>query len=469
MKVTLSKLPASRVCFDIEIEGEKSQAIYEHTIKQLMQTSDIPGFRKGKAPLQLVLRQLGEQSLKDNILEGLIKKALFEVIQRQSEENNDLEFLGEFEVSPPFEELSAAFEYGKPLVFQATIDVNPEATLKQYKGFQLQVEKVEPKFDDIDKRLQEFQERNATLVPVEGRGAQTTDVVTATMYVLDELGEEIFESRNDEMQLDLGDPEYPPALIEGILGMNVGEEKHISLDLPEDFFIKALAGKSTTFVVAIHDIKEKELPPLDDEFARRISDKETMAELRQFLEECAIEEAEEATQVNLENAILDAITAEMELELPASLIHTEVENIVNQQLIALKQMAGGNDKMLKRLLTQDFMNYLYQSNESEAIKRLQHNFALAAIAKLEDMTVDPEELDAKIYEYMEALQDSNYDFIRLHEVAEDELLAEQVLEWLKANVEVTYVPEGSLAIADPKEDGNAMAEEDPAETSDGES
>ncbi len=469
MKVTLSKLPASQVCIEIEVEGEKSQAIYDRTVKQLMQNTNVPGFRKGKAPRQLVLRQFGEQSLKENILEELIQTSLLEAIKQQSEENKDLKFLGKFEVNTSFEELAAAFEYGKPLAFQVTIDVKPEATLRQYKGFQLQVEKVDPKLDSIDKRLQEFQERNATLVPVEGRGVQPSDVVTATTYFLDEAGEEISESRNNDMQIDLSDPEYPSALIEGILGMNVGEEKQIPLELPEDFFIKNLAGKSATIVITINDIKEKELPPLDDEFARRISEKETMAELRQFLEERAIEEAEEATQANLENAILDALTAEIELELPASLVSAEVENIIQQQLMTLSRITGGDNKILKRLLTQDFVNYMRQNNESEAIKRLQRSFALTAVAKLENITVDSEALAAKIHKYTEALQGSNYDPTRLREVAEDELLTEQVLEWLKANVEVTYVPEGSLAIADSGEDGDATAQEDPPEASVGES
>jgi trigger factor len=202
------------------------------------------------------------------------------------------------------------------------------------------------------------------------------------------------------------------------------------------------------------------LPELDDEFASSISDRETMAELREFLEQRIIEEAEEATKANLERAILDQLVDNLTIELPQSLVKREVDYMLQQQAMYLQRNAQGDDQMLKKVFGQkEFVDEMRRLNEPEAINRLQRTMALAEVARLEKVTVPEEELKAKIEELRQSLGGQQVDDQTLREVVEDEMVTEQVLEWLKENSQIEYVPEGTL---EPEEEEIEAGEEDEA-------
>lgn len=440
MKVTLEKLPKSQVCFDIEVEGERSQTIYDRTVKKLTQSIQVPGFRKGKAPKQLVMRQVGAEQIKAGVLEELLEETLTQALKEQK----DLNAIGSFELVTPIEEILANFAFGQTFNFRAAIDVQPEVTLKNYKGLSVKAEKIEPDLTQADKTLREFQIKHSTLVPIEDRGAQIGDIVTVDLSVIDRAtGEEMPDAGAEDLQLEMDADEFIPELIEGIKGMAVEETKKIAADFAEDFISRDLAGKSIEFVTTLKDLKARELPALDDDFAKTISEKETMAELREYLENRALEEAEDKTKENTEKAILEALVQEIEVDLPASLVDKESTIMLQQQAMYLQRSAEGA-KLAKQLFTKELIGEMRRINEPEAIARLKRTLALAEVAKLEKLENTKEEEDKRAAEILQALQDEAVDPQRLAEVVADELLTEKAMEFLRQNAQIEYVAEGEL-------------------------
>jgi trigger factor len=439
MKVTLEKLPASQVCFDIEVEGAKSQAIYDRMIKKLTQTMQVPGFRKGKAPKQIVLRQVGVEQINASVLEELIEETLQEALKEQT----DIKPVGSFELVSDIEGLVKQFSPGQDVQFKAAIDVKPEAKLHKYQGFEVKSEKIEPDLTQVEKTLHEYQSRKSTLVPVENRGAQLDDVATIDLKVIDlETGEELADASENGIQIDVKADDYIPEVVQVLIGVEIDQTVEVESVFPEDYYPEEYIGKKIKYIVTLRDLKARELPALDDEFAQSISEKQTIAELREFLEKRIIDEADEKTKSNKETAVLRALVDELEIELPASLIKQELTYLVQQQAAYLEQQI--DPKYVKQIFTPELIQEMRRINEPEAIARLRRTYALAEVATLEKVTVSEEAIATRAEEIKQSLRDENIDLGRLREVVEDELVTEKVVEWLVERSTIELVPEGSL-------------------------
>jgi trigger factor len=453
MKVTLEKLPASQVCFDIEVEGAASQTIYDRMVKKLTQTMQVPGFRKGKAPKQLVLREVGSQQISASVLEELIEDTLNKALAEQT----DLKTVGSFELVSDIEELVKQFKPGQDVQFKAAIDVQPEAKLRKYQGFEVKAEKIEPDLTEVDKTLLEYQGRKSTLVPVEDRGAQLDDVATIDLKVIDlETGEEIADASENGVQVDVDEDEYIPEIVNALVGVAIDQTFEVETTFPDEYYPEEHIGKKIKYVVTLKDLKARELPALDDEFAQAISEKQTIVELREFLEKRIIDEAEEKTKSNKENAVLQALVDELEIDLPVSLIRQEVNFLVQQQATYLQRQI--DPKYAKQLFTPELVKEMRRMNEPEAIVRLKRTFALGEVAKLEKVEVTEDVLAARIEEIKESLQDQSIDLAKLREIVEDELITAKVLDWLVEKTAIELVPEGSLKPVEPDLDAEASPE-----------
>ncbi|MFZ4557854.1 MAG: trigger factor [Pseudanabaena sp.] len=441
MKVTLEKLPASQIGFDIQVEGAKSQAIYDRVVKDLTKTMQVPGFRKGKAPTQLVLRQVGSQRLKVNVLEELLEKTLNEALADNKEVKDKA--LGGFQLVTDMESLVQAFTPGQELSFKAAIDVEPDVTLAKYQGFTVQVEEIKPDITGVDNTFHEFQVRKSTLVPVEDRGVELGDVITVDLQVLDRAtGEVLPDAGEEDFQLDVDEKAFIPEVVRALVGAAIDQVVEVESIFPEEYYPEEYVGKEIKYVVTVKSIKGRELPALDDEFAQSISDKETIAELREMLEKRAIDEAEAKTQANKETVVLDALTAELEVELPASLIEQELEFLVRQQANYLQERV--DPSMVKQLFTKELIGEMRRLNLPEALKRIKRKLCLDAIAKQENITVDEAELKERVVNILESLKDQNIDPARLAAVVREEILTEKSLAWLIEHSEIELVEQGSL-------------------------
>ncbi len=430
LNVTQSKLPGSQISLEIEIPAVRSQQAYEQVITKFMRTAQIPGFRRGKIPRQVILQRFGTTQLKASALEDLIQNT-FEAAVKQE----DINALGGIQLQSSMDELITQFQPGEPLTFTVSVEVPPEVKLNRYQGFNVTAEEVHYDPAKIDEVLLEHQSQQATLVPVEGRAAEKGDVSQIDFASRFEDGEDDATEEVNDFQLELVENGFITDLVDGVVGMNVGETKEIPVTFPEDFFQEDWAGRSAIFTVTLNDIKAKELPELNDDFAQDVSEFSTLAELREFLEERYQKEAEDATATNIETELVTALVAELEAEPPNSMIQDEVNVMINETAAQLQSQ--GVD--VNKLLTKDVLPGMQERLKPEALERLKTTLALAEVAKLESLSVDADALKQRTQDVMKSFGDQKIDQQRLRNILEEELLKETVVAWLKEHSEIILV------------------------------
>lgn len=442
MKVTQEKLPASQVGLEIEITPEKSKQAYEQVIQKFTRSANIPGFRKGKVPRQVVIQRFGATQLKAAAVEELIEDSLQEAIKQEK-----IEALGNFQLRSSFEELVQKFEPGSTLTFSASVDVQPEVTLNQYKDLHVQAEEIQPDSERVGKVLEDYQEQVATLIPVEGRPAQQGDIAVVDfkgVLVSDDPEaepEEFPGNQAQDFQVELAEGKFIEGFIDGIVGMSPGETKDVQAKFPESYPQENLADRAVVFTVTLKELKEKELPELDDDFAQEVSEFQTLAELRESLETRFKKEADDRTKGNKEQAILDELIKHLEVEIPETLIDRELNYLLNQTALQLQNQ--GID--IKRLFNQDTIPMMKERSRPDAVDRLKRTLALGEVAKLESITVESEEVNTKVNELLTQFEDQTIDRERLQSVVSEDLLREKIVDWLIEHSSVELVPEGTLA------------------------
>ncbi len=447
MKVTQEKLPKSQLGLEIEIPAETTKKVYEKVVQNLARSANIPGFRKGKVPRQILLQRMGVQRIKEAALEDLVQDSLKQAIAQES-----IEALGNYQLVSTYEELIGQFQPGEPLTFSASVDVPPEIQLGEYSGLSVKAEETQADPEAVDKFLEERRVEQATLIPVESRPAQMGDVA-----VVDYSGKfpgegeeatEISGAQATDFQIELGEGKFLKDIIEGIVGMNPGETKEVPVQFPDDYPREDLAGKSAVFTITLKELKEKELPQLDDDFAQEVSEQETLAELREFLETQFREKAEQETAASKEKALLEALLEKVEIDLPETMIEREVEAILTQT--AMQMESYGMD--IRKLFNAETMPQLRERSRPDAVERLRKSLALEEIAKRESITLEQEEIEAKLKELMEQLAGQDVDPQRARQFIESDLLKEKAIKWLEEHGTIELVPKGSLTPEEDTED-----------------
>ncbi|MGJ3252449.1 MAG: trigger factor [Elainellaceae cyanobacterium] len=468
MKVTQEKLPASQLGLEIEIPSEMSRDAYEKTLQEFKRSVKVPGFRKGKVPRQVLIQRFGSERLKAAVLEELVEDGI-----RKAVEQEDIEAIGNFQLRSSFEDLLKQFEPGAALTFSAAVDVQPEATLTQYKGLEVKAEEVQYDPQNVENILSDYQNRVATQVPVEDRAAQIGDIAIVDFVGRLTGGDSEADSEEDseaedesreipggsaeDFQIELQSDRFIEGFVDGIVGMNPGETRELSVTFPDDYPQQELAGKPAVFTVTLKDLKEKELPELDDDFAQEVSEFETMDELRKSLESRYQEEAQQQTKSNKEDALTEALVDQLSVELPETLIRREVDFLVTQTAMQLENQ--GLD--IRKMLTPELIEQMRARSRPEAITRLRRTLALGEVAKQESIQVEPDAVKAKVDEIMANLSDRDVDRDRLIQVVEEDLLKEKILAWLEEHATVELVPEGSLQPEEAESTENVTPESEP--------
>ncbi len=440
MKITQEKLPSSQLALEIEIPAETSKNTYDKVVKDLARSSDIPGFRKGKVPRQVLLQRLGIARIKAAVLDEIFQSSVDEAIKQES-----IEAIGNYQLRSKFEELIDNYEPGKPFTFSVSFDVPPQVTIEGYTGLQVKAEEVVYDPKQVDEILEEYRNKQATLVPVEDRAAQMGDMV-----ILDyegrfaegegQQGELIEGASAKDFQIEIAPGKLIEGLLEGVVGMSIDETKDISTTFPEDYAREDLAGKPAIFTITLKDIKEKELPELDDEFAAEVSKYNTIAELRESLEKQYQEQATNSTRNNIHQGIIKELLKLANFDLPESMIEKEVNALITQSAMQMQRM--GID--VKRLFNADTMSAMKEKTKPEALDNLKTSLILEEINKKESIEIEPEKLQAKIQEVKEQLAGQEIDLQHLEEVVKEDLIKETTLDWLKDKSNVEMLPEGSL-------------------------
>jgi trigger factor len=459
MKVTQEKLPASQIGLEIEITPEMTKQTYEKVIKNFTKDANIPGFRKGKVPRPILLQRIGTARIKAAALEEIIQDGIEKAVKQEK-----IQAIGQPRLRSSFEELVNNYEPGKALIFSAGVDIEPEVNLVKYTDFEVKAEEVKSEPEKVDTVLESERQEMGTLIPVEGRAAQIGDVAVVDfkgLYFKGEGEDETAEpepipgGEAEDFQVELQEDKFIPGFVTGMVGMNPGETKEISAQFPDPYANPELAGKAAKFTVTLKEIKEKELPELNDDFAQEMSDFDTLAELRASLEERYEKEAATKTKANKQEALIAELLKHVEVDLPETMIEQEVDQMLTQTAMRLSQQ--GLD--VNKLFTQDIIPQLRERSRPEAIERLKRSLALIEIGKRESIEVTPEEIEARVTELMEEYADQDIDPQRLRAVVENELSTEKIVDWLIEHSSVELVPEGSLT---PQEDAESSELEAPA-------
>ncbi|AFW92900.1 MULTISPECIES: trigger factor [Nostocales] len=455
MKVTQEKLPASQIGLEIEITSEITTQKYEQVLRNLTKTVNIPGFRKGKVPRQILIQRIGTTRVKATALEEIIQEGIEQAIKQEA-----ITALGQPQLRSSFDDLINSYEPGKPLTFAVAVDVIPEIKLNQYTGLEAKAEEIKYDPTQVDTVIEAQREKLGTLVPVEGRATEIGDmaVIDFKGVIAKTQGDDpdsepkpIPGGEGTDFQVELQEDKFIPGFVLGIVGMNPGETKEVSAQFPDPYGNEELSGKAALFTITLKEIKVKELPELDDDFAQEVSDFETLEELRASLTQRYEKEAADKTRNNQQEALLTELLNHVEIDLPTTLIDQEVDAMLSQT--AMKLSEQGID--VKKLFTQEIIPQLRDRSKPEAIERLKRTLSLQEIGKRESIEVAAAEVEARVTELLTEYADQDLDEKRLRGVVQEELLTTKIVDWLLERSSVELVAEGSLT---PPEEPDSEAE-----------
>jgi len=414
------------MALEVAIPADRSQASFDAAVEKLSRSVKLPGFRKGKVPRPVLLQQIGPLRIRATALEDLVDAACRDALEQEA-----LAALGQPELSEGFEVVLERFEPGSALTITLELDVEPTPILKATKGLRAEAETISYDPARIDELIDQSRRQLATLVPVEGRPAASGDVAVVSFngtYL--DSGEGISGGSSDAMEVELEEGRMIPGFVEGVIGMAVGDTKTIACQFPDSYPQEEAAGRQARFEISLKDLKYRELPALDDAFAQQASDKATLAELRADLETRLKEDAERRARAGRHDALLAALVAELEVELPETLVQQEIRNLLEQTAAQIAQQ--GMD--VKKLFTPEMVRSLMDTSRPEAEERLRRSLALKALATAEQIELEAGDLEAKLEEISQGLSDqTNIDPERLRLAVAEDLLRDKLLEWLEAN------------------------------------
>jgi trigger factor len=439
MKVTQERLPESQVGLNIEVAPEASRSAYEKMVQNLSRSSNIPGFRKGKVPRRILLQRIGNDRIKAAALEELIQKSLQDAIEQES-----IKALGQPNLRSNFDELLGQYNPGDAITFSIAVDVPPSIELGDYNQLSVKAEEIVYQPEKVDDFINQRREQKADLVPVEERAAQMGDVAFVDFKGIlpEEENKEIDGGSATNFQVEIAEGKLIPGMVEGIVGMKPEETKDVSVTFPEDYPQEDLAGKPAVFSITLNELKTKELPELDDEFAQDVSDDkfDTFAAYKESIAKEFQEQAEKQTNDNINEAIADALMAQNKIDLPESLVQEEITSVLTRTLMQMQQM--GLD--VRQLFNSDNVPMLRDNARPEALANLQKSLILEEIAKKEGLAPDQAAINAKIAEIRPQLAGQEIDEDRLLEMVTSDLLTENTYKSLRDKAQVELVPEGSL-------------------------
>ena len=458
LKVKTSSLPGSRLALEVGVPAGRCKASYEAAVDKLSRSVRLPGFRKGRVPKPVLLQQIGPLRVKASALEDLVDSVLRDAVEQEK-----VEVLGQPSLSGNFEELLEKFDPAKELVVTLEMDVAPTPTLKSTKGLSAEAESVAYDPARVDELLDQSRRQLATLVPVSDRAAAMGDVAVVSFSgVFSDDKSAIEGGSANGLDVELEEGRMISGFVEGVVGMKPGDKKDVDCQFPDDYPQETCRGRKALFSISLDELKGRELPALDDAFAQQASDKKTLSELREDLENRLKQDAEQRQKNNRHEALLKALVDQLEVELPESLIKEEINSLLQETAAQMAQQ--GMD--VKKLFTPETVQNLAQASRGEATERLQRSMALKALAKAEGISVADKDLDAKIKEVSAGFSDTNrIDPQRLRDAVAEDLLRETLLNWLEENAKLTMVEpaaEGKPAKASKAKTTKAKAEKEPA-------
>ena len=375
---------ANEVKLEITVEASKFDEAIKKVYFKSAKYFNIPGFRKGKAPMQIVEKYYGKEIFYEDAFNEVAEGALEEAIK-----DNKLDV-----VSRPDIDVTQ-IEKGKDLIFTAVMQTKPEAELGKYKGIEIKKIEYNVTDEDINHELGHMQEHNSRLITIEDRPVEKGDIATIDFEGF--VDGKAFEGGKAEgHELEIGSNTFIPGFEDQVIGMKIDEEKDINVKFPEEYFSKELAGKDATFKVKVHEIKKKELPELDDEFAKDVSEFDTLKELKADIKAKQEEQNKEKAKYETQDAVIKALCEDIKVDIPSGMIEMEVENMLKDIEQRLSYQGLKLEQYLQMMgKTAEDMKKEY---EPQAIDAIKSRLALEAVVKAEKIKATDKEIEEKMKE-----------------------------------------------------------------------
>ena len=431
-------------------QDEFEEAVNKAYLK-VKNSINVQGFRKGKAPRHIIEKKYGKSIFYDDALDFAVQEAYPKAV-------NELEL----DVIDSPKVNVEKFEEGEDIVITADVEVMPEVDLPQYKGVEVVKTDIKVTEEDIEKELKTIQEKNARIVEVADRPVQKGDFLTIDYEGF--VGEEQFEGGTAENQtLEIGSDSFIPGFEDQLIGKEKGEEVTVNVTFPEEYHAENLKGKDAVFNVKIHEIKAKELPEMDDEFAKDISEFDTLEELKDDTRKVLQQKASDTVKISNDNNVVTKIVNDTKLEVPEVLIQREMEYLGRQYENQFRQQ-GFNGKEYDNLIN-NFVKQYKEGARSQAEFNVKAELVLDALIKKEEINVTDEELKQEIDKiaesykveedrleaFKEAMMQSDASYIK------DTIQKRKVIDMLVENAVFVDAPEV------PVESEEKVSEEQPQE------
>ena len=385
MSLQVEKLEKNMAKLTVEVPAEQFEKAIKKAFNKNKNRFNIPGFRKGKAPQAMIEKMYGVGVFYEDAADEAINETYADAMKE-----SELDIVSRPAIS--IEQI----EKGQPFIYTATVAVKPEVTLGEYKGLEVRKADMTVKAEDIEAELKKVQEQNARLLTVEDRPVADGDQVVIDFdgYV---DGKAFDGGKAEDYSLTIGSHSFIDTFEEQLIGKNIGEECEVNVTFPEEYHADELKGKPATFKVTVKEIKVKELPELNDEFASEVSDFDTMdeykADVRAKLEE---RKAKEATTLN-EDRVIEKVVENASMEIPDPMLESQCRNMLEDYARRLQSQGLSFDQYMK--YTGQSIDTMMDQMKPEAIRRIKVRLTLEAVAKAENIQVSEEAIDAE-YEKM---------------------------------------------------------------------
>ena len=388
MSLQVEKLEKNMAKLTVEVPAEEFDKALTAAYNKNKGRFNIPGFRKGKAPQAMIEKMYGAGIL----YEDAVNEAL-DATYGDAAEESGLDIVSRPEVA------IVQVEKGKALIYTATVAVKPEVTLGEYKGIEVQRASAEVTEEDIEAELKRVQEQNSRLVTVEDRAVEDGDqtVIDFEGFV---DGKTFDGGKGEDYPLTIGSHSFIDTFEEQLIGKNIGEECEINVTFPNEYHATDLAGKPAMFKVTVKEIKKKELPELNDEFASEVSEFDTLEEYKKDIKEKLAEKKEKAAATENEDHVVEKVVENASMEIPEPMIDSQVNNMVNDYARRMQEQGLSLDQYMK--FTGMTIESLKEQMKPQAIKRIQTRLVLEAVVKAENITVADETVEKEITKMAEA-------------------------------------------------------------------
>ncbi len=412
MGAKLERIEKNVVMLEIEVDSEKFEEGLQKSYFKNVKKYSVPGFRKGKVPRKIVERYYGEQVLYEDAINIICPEAYESAVEEHGLQPVDRPEIDIKQIGS-----------GKPMVFTAKVTVKPEVDLGEYKGVEVKKTDVVITDEDVERELNAIAERNARMIAVEDRGVQSGDTVTIDFQGF--IDSQSFEGGTGTgYELHIGSGTFIPGFEDQLIGAKTGDEVDVNVTFPEDYSVSQLAGKPALFKTKIKAIKVKELPAVDDEFAKDVSEFETLAEFREDIRKRLTEAAQNEAERRLEQDVIEQVVNRASVDIPPVMIEKQIDSHIFDLEMNLQYQGLSLQRYLQLVNTD--LETLRKQFAERAEAEVKTMLVLEKISKVEDIVCSDEELEEEIRKMAERYKQDEQE-IKKH-------LSQDDIEYIKRRV-----------------------------------